>query len=624
MIEITDNHIEEVEQKFGVSFDDESKEFIKCLESKDIQACPGAGKTTSLVAKLDIIAGQMPFNNNSGVLVLTHTNVAVDEIKHKLGVNAKTLLSYPNHVGTFQSFVNKFLAIPMYIQLFGKRPERIDNEMFYKVFQEKFDSINDFHKNWLLQRAEEKYTNVLNFIENFEVSLHEIRYNEKNIITSQSKMFSAIKTISKLPMKTRQSGYLTYYYCYELALEYLDTFPEIVEVFQKRFQYVFIDEVQDTDDKQFEILDRLFSNSNVVVQRIGDKNQEIFSSLNSNASGWEIADDFLEIKNTKRLSKQNSDKVTYFAISPQELNGNDAVDIQPVILLYGENDIGEPIFEKFATLIIENGLQNIKDAKFKAVGAVGKVHEKELTIPSYFPTFSKDDNRTLEYDTILDKMNLFNKKEILTKNYQKVLLSVILEYLKYENIKQNDSYFTQRTLLKFLREQNKDAYNDFKLKLFNAVKNLNENECVIEVLQDKIQIVLDFFGEQVNESVLETIIQNYKIDFSIKTSKNKYRYINDDIEFDIDISTIHKAKGETHTATLVLETFNRTYDLKQLIKLLKGKKFNQKTIEPKKKLLYVAMSRPTHLLCLAMSKNHVEDKDIPELEANGFSVQDIE
>ena len=126
MIEITDTHIAEFESRFqGLSFDDESKEFIKCLETKDIQACPGAGKTTSLVAKLDIIASQMPFKDNSGILVLTHTNVAVDEIKAKLGANAKILLSYPNHVGTFQSFVNKFLAIPMYVKLVGKRPERI-------------------------------------------------------------------------------------------------------------------------------------------------------------------------------------------------------------------------------------------------------------------------------------------------------------------------------------------------------------------------------------------------------------------------------------------------------------------------------------------------------------------
>lgn len=133
-------------KNLGFSFDDESKEFIKCLETKDIQACPGAGKTTSLVAKLDIIAQHMPFKDNSGILVLTHTNVAVDE---QLGLNAKTLLSYPNHVGTFQSFVNKFLAIPFYIYILKKRPERIDTDIFYKKFEAILKSYHESVYGWL-------------------------------------------------------------------------------------------------------------------------------------------------------------------------------------------------------------------------------------------------------------------------------------------------------------------------------------------------------------------------------------------------------------------------------------------------------------------------------------------
>jgi DNA helicase II / ATP-dependent DNA helicase PcrA len=316
MINITDSHIEEIERKFGFSFDDESKEFIKCLKTKDIQACPGAGKTTSLVAKLDIIAQHMPFKDNSGILVLTHTNVAVDEIKKKLGLNAKTLLSYPNHVGTFQSFVNKFLAIPMYIKLFGKKPERIDRDVFYKIFQERFDLCNDFHKNWLQKRADEKYVNVLTFIENFDISESEIKYKGRNVITTSSLMFNEIKTISQIPYKIVKNGYLTYSHCYELALKYLNDYENIKEIFQKRFKYVFVDEVQDTDDRQFEILDKLFSNSDVIIQRIGDKNQAIFSNMNSSSIGWKVNSDFLEIKNTKRLSKVISEKVTNFAISP--------------------------------------------------------------------------------------------------------------------------------------------------------------------------------------------------------------------------------------------------------------------------------------------------------------------
>jgi DNA helicase II / ATP-dependent DNA helicase PcrA len=622
MINITDSHIEEIERKFGFSFDDESKEFIKCLKTKDIQACPGAGKTTSLVAKLDIIAQHMPFKDNSGILVLTHTNVAVDEIKKKLGLNAKTLLSYPNHVGTFQSFVNKFLAIPMYIKLFGKKPERIDRDVFYKIFQERFDLCNDFHKNWLQKRADEKYVNVLTFIENFDISESEIKYKGRNVITTSSLMFNEIKTISQIPYKIVKNGYLTYSHCYELALKYLNDYENIKEIFQKRFKYVFVDEVQDTDDRQFEILDKLFSNSDVIIQRIGDKNQAIFSNMNSSSIGWKVNSDFLEIKNTKRLSKVISEKVTNFAISPQDLKGNEEITIFPTIILYDIENIGELVFKEFGNIIIENGLHNIENSKFKAVGAVGKIHEKgEITIPSYFPDFTKNDDDSVNYDSILEKIKLFDKNKFLAKDFRKILLDVVIEYLKLKDVKNEDKYFTKKTLFQFLENKEKNIYIDFKIKLFNSVKKLYKQECIDDEIKIKLEIILNLFGKRIDEISLKTIIKNYKINFSDKTTKNKFKYENADIEFEIDISTIHKIKGETHTATLVLETYKNKYDLEILLNLLKNKK--RASFDDKKKLLYVAMSRPTHLLCFAMNKEHVNELDREELQNCGFIIKDI-
>ena len=43
----------------------------------------------------------------------------------------------------------------------------------------------------------------------------------------------------------------------------------------------------------------------------------------------------------------------------------------------------------------------------------------------------------------------------------------------------------------------------------------------------------------------------------------------------------------------------------------------------KKKLLYVAMSRPTHLLCLAMNREHVSDEDKTVLEGCGYIVKEL-
>lgn len=132
---ISDDDINKAEKIFlknEQSFDEERRNFIKYIDkSLHLQACPGSGKTTALLAKLYILSEKMPFEKNQGVCVLTHTNVAIDIIKSKLGEKANRMFNHPNFFGTIQSFVDKYLAIPAYIKCFGYRPNYIDTEFFY-------------------------------------------------------------------------------------------------------------------------------------------------------------------------------------------------------------------------------------------------------------------------------------------------------------------------------------------------------------------------------------------------------------------------------------------------------------------------------------------------------------
>jgi len=622
MISITDEDIKRVEQKFDLIFDDESKEFIKCMESKDIQACPGAGKTTSLVAKLDILVNHMPFSDNSGILVLTHTNVAVDEIKKKLGTNARVILGYPNLVGTFQSFINKFLAIPMYVKIYGKKPERIDSEIFEKKLLSKLKSY--YIDGVVVKSAEaNNFSNLESFLTSLEIEetkiiLKQVNGRKKTIVNKGKPSYSKIKKAlnNKIINEVIIDGYLTYSHCYKLALQYLNDYPYISNIFQKRFKYVFIDEAQDTDDRQFEILNRLFSESNVVVQKIGDNNQAIFSFSGQKAQGWEIDDNSIEIKNTKRFSILIAEQVEKVAISKQELNGNNNVVIKPTIIVFDENCI-EEVIPRFAELIIEYNLHNIGNAIFKAVGGVAKINDKGHTLPSYFPDYKKDDNCFSLYDTLQEKLKNCFENELQLSEYRDIVLDIIKEYLKSENIYYFDKPFTKRTILRYLKEYNEQSYNDFKLELFNIVDKLVKSECIIDELKSILNIILDANGATLNESILESIIKVYKYNKKTKLLSNIYKHGKANIE--IQISTIHRVKGETHTATLVLETFKNGYDIMQLLKLLQNKK--KTGLEAKKKLLYVAMSRPTSFLCLAIHKNSkITDVDVRLLEENGFEI----
>ena len=107
-IKITDDEIRYAESLLlpaDKTFDNERKAFIRNFNTIDLQAVPGSGKTTALLAKLIILERKLPFANGSGILVLSHTNAAVDEIKEKIQRHCPKLFSYPNFLGTIQSFV---------------------------------------------------------------------------------------------------------------------------------------------------------------------------------------------------------------------------------------------------------------------------------------------------------------------------------------------------------------------------------------------------------------------------------------------------------------------------------------------------------------------------------------
>lgn len=114
-IEITDEDILWVEDIMGggIHFDSVRAEVIKKMNSVDVQAFPGSGKTTILVAKLAILARKWS-NNNAGICVLSHTNVAREEIENRLGNTeiGHRLLSYPHFIGTVHSFFDTYVALP--------------------------------------------------------------------------------------------------------------------------------------------------------------------------------------------------------------------------------------------------------------------------------------------------------------------------------------------------------------------------------------------------------------------------------------------------------------------------------------------------------------------------------
>jgi hypothetical protein len=103
----------------------------------------------------------------------------------------------------------------------------------------------------------------------------------------------------------------------------------------------------------------------------------------------------------------------------------------------------------------------------------------------------------------------------------------------------------------------------------------------------------------------------------------------------VRLGSIHSVKGETHTATLVLDSFYHNHHLRELKPWLLGAKTGGSTVNKKGKtvvegsrmlgrlkLHYVAMTRPTHLLCLAMRKDAFVNGELDILRGRGWTIID--
>ncbi len=608
----------------GEHFDEEQKAVIRCFETKDIRACPGSGKTKALLAKLLILSRQMPLENNRGICVLTHTNVAINEIKRHAYFVSQKLFNYPNHFGTIQSFVDKYLAIPAYILRFNKRPMYIDNEVFNSVIERSYNTLYAA-RTWLDRKREGglEYLQRLRFNkDNFCISP---KIDKQAFIDANTPTY---REINSLKLRILDWGYLCYEDAYSLAFEYIREHPCIRELISKRFVYVFIDEMQDSSTTQSELLNKIF-NDNVIIQKIGDVNQSIFDYDADLECGWTVNDDItMYITGSKRFPGSIANKVENLCVYRQTIMGNRRQnEITPVIIVYGDNTI-QQVLNKFGEIIIRNNLHQHEKRVFKAVGWRGKPHERERTIPSYWEGYSKEIKvKRTEFSNLKSYLAPQSDSFISSNGvnfYKKRLGMSFLKCLRIAGITDDGRAFTEKKLHKYISEKNSDLYQDFRVRLANWCLKIHRQE---EVFEEIINYLTNefrgFFNYQVNDELTNFINSSDLEADNEETLQNNniYKYSSGTIDIEIEVSTIHGVKGETHTATCYFETFFRDYDIKRIINYIKGEHSEprQKTVIQNLKMAFVGMSRPSHLLCIAVHRDSISGQE-EALQRSGWDV----
>lgn len=646
-INILDDDIcyaEKVLLPVGKTFDDERKAFIRNFNTIDLQAVPGSGKTTALLAKLVILERKLPFADGSGILVLSHTNAAIDEIKEKIQKHCPKLFSYPNFVGTIQSFVDEFLAIPFYVSKFKRKPIRIDNE----IYNEKIKSCLDklwLHKFNLSQDTNKKVAHIKN---NNEALFYDVRFQFSNEIQLVKKINNEVLEIKKPRGNTRPQNYHDYTQqekqdvynwflefkkailkwgvlhfddAYFLADVYLNTIPAIKNILQKRFTFIFVDEMQDMDTHQYNLLEKIFydeGNSISKFQRIGDKNQAIYNSVKV-TDVWDDRADVLRLNGSQRLSKSIADVVKKFALYSDtnfDIIGRNECEIKPHILLFKNETIGN-IIPCFAQIVKEKGLAN-SEKPIKVIcwntewsDDTSRNDITKLRLEDYHKGFKKKKGKPKQdYDNLESYLLYYAKKQTL-EPLRKNILNAFLKILRLENINTADNRpYTKKKLIDFIHEKDVQKYDELNLNLYNWSIGIvkGKTNAIWNEIKAYIPTLLAMFDKTISASF--DFINNKNTEVSaenteISTLTNHYE--EDGLE--IEITSVHAVKGQTHCATLYLEScYQGKYESERLSAQFLGNSFNDTKVHHKNsvKMAYVGFSRPTNLLCIAIHKDRFD------------------
>lgn len=610
------------------------KSVLKSLKSIDVEACPGSGKTTLVVAKLAIL-GRKWTARTSGLCVLSHTNVARNEIEKRLAGTevSHKLLSYPHFVGTIHAFINEFLAIPL-LRSIGFDIKVID------------DDICLSHRWNMLPRGAEHALKQ--------------RYYGQTALKVRDPTFgvgrlgkigehtSTYREVRRVCEETSRDGY----FCHDEMLVWsevlLDQNPKIVNAIRCRFPFLFVDEVQDNSEVQSRVLSRVFQEGvrPVVRQRFGDSNQAIYQH---NDQTVEVTDAFPEedrkivIPNSHRFHQEIADRVKPLGANYVDLVGcgpNDK-DIETdasgkcACFLFDEQSVNL-VLQNYAQYLVETfTCQELGYGTFTAVGARVRVEdENKDKIPQFLNhywsefdselTKSEPQPKTFKHFIEIGEARFLASGENhkrLDSLANGILRGIMIANPKKKLQKRRRAHRYLKDLVEQAELQNE--YCELVAKLFQGTSPIDEEswlEQVVPLVQRIIEKVAPdgYLAARLTDFMAYSDKASFQIEScsSVETPRdNTYCYPKSNPQVRIRLGSIHSVKGETHTATLVLETFVKAHNLKNLKRWILGKKTgNQSGVNLSRlRLHYVAMSRPSHLLCLAMREDCFKTAELNDL-----------
>jgi len=598
-------------------------------------ASAGSGKTRIIVEKLFYLL-QLGVPSDT-IVILTFTNKAANEIIER--VSKKYSFNFP-YISTFHSFCLKLLK--EYYDMFGinnnfsiidddEQIEVIKNIINNKNFLNK---IENFNKQRIILDGEEidindkkfpyKVTDKINFIK-----LDKIKFdNDKIIFTKLEKEDEILKIIFE-----EYQNFLNinnFFDFQDLLIYVLKGLQKsnISEFFKNKFNYIMVDEFQDTNWIQMELLKYISSSNNLLA--VGDEDQAIYSFRGGTIenilnfekvfpntklifmtenfrSGKNILNfaNFIISTNKERRDKSlipttnidskvsiikcfNIEEQAQAIVSILKSLIDEKEDLNQIAILYRANWQSANIEE----LLLENKIN------YQIFGSISFFKRKEIKVAFDFISFLTNQNSFYLFSKLIN----LNRIRIGEKTIE-----------KFENYLKKNNYQKEESLINYiLKYENKKDIRNFGYKIIELTNYTNDPEFFLQKLYEIMDLKTFFEKIRYDEIDSEEREENYnQLILLAKDFKKKFQnatifdFYNNYILYTresynnkdgVKLLTIHLAKGLEFKIVFIC---GLTEGLLPYVRIKNPEATN---LEEERRLFYVAITRAKEKLYIFTHK----------------------
>lgn len=265
------------------------------------------------------------------------------------------------------------------------------------------------------------------------------------------------------------------------------------------------------------------------------------------------------------------------------------------------------------SLLEERGLQD-PNGIYKAIGFVRKTDSAGINISSYWDGFDGTKQQQNEYVywgivneicSQLQKGKLYRAEPLVRK-----LMCRLFHYAGVKDAKTGKEYIPS-SIRATIKEKYDGIYAEYILDLAQLTDYTRESvDVVVRNMIDALLTTATQGSKSIFDHVPAYFMEEPMDDCKIRADKNVF--IDPLRERRIQFDTVHGVKGETHDATLYLETeLSNGSDIGRILYCYGTGKAGSSTLyNYSRKIVYVGMSRPRKLLCLAIQEStYLKSKD---------------